>query len=101
MVLAGGGLVSSGESLVMSSIGSSMVSGFGDRGTMNMLGFTRAESRTGGVGAATVTFDLSMNVVSYKSLTYVVLTPVPTQRSEKLVRRANVSLKGILGQLLR
>ena len=46
--------MSSGESLVMSLIDSSIVSGFGDRGAMNTLGCTRAESRTGGVGAATI-----------------------------------------------
>lgn len=61
MVLAGGGLKGSGESLVMSLVDSSesMVPGSGERGAMNALRFTRAESRTGGVGAATVIFNFS------------------------------------------
>lgn len=59
MVLAVGGLKGSGESLVMSWTGSSTVSGSGERGAMNTLGLTRAESRMGGVGAATATLNFS------------------------------------------
>jgi hypothetical protein len=59
MVLAVGGLRGSGESLVMSLTGSPVAPGSGERGAMNTLGCTRAESRMGGVGAATVTLNFS------------------------------------------
>ena len=55
MVLPGGGLSECGESLAMSSMGALTTSGPVDRGAINTLGCTRAESRTGGVGAFTAT----------------------------------------------
>ena len=56
MVLPGGGLIGWGwgECVVVILTGSSVISGFGERGTINALGWTREESRTG-VRAATTT----------------------------------------------
>ena len=81
MVLAGGGLRGSGESLVMSLTGSSesTIPGSGERGAMNTLRFTRAESRMGGVGAATVMFNFSTRSHYQKPTTYSAPTLVPAR----------------------
>jgi hypothetical protein len=85
-----------GESLVVSLTASSMVSGFGGRGAINTLGCTRAESRTGGVGAATIARSTLVCVtLNQKLLTHVVLSPVRAQPLGKSAHRG--SSRGIPG----